>query len=126
MSDRDRQRQHDRTNNMSSSMHDRVHSGDSDFDGRSDITGGAAFGSLNNPDEQTLDSYSFMHTVLFYILAIGLSVAYSFFGLWIFEHYLDNSLMYETIPSLILFVVSLLLGFLSSKVILVFIKALRK
>lgn len=122
MSDRDKQNKHNRDSNISSSMHARVNVG-RDLNSNNDssnLFGHFDVGSMNNSDEKSSSSgnSSFLHTVLFYAIGFGLSVAFMFTGLWLFNDYFYGEGMNELWPSAVLIIVSFGIGFLISKLIL--------
>ncbi|MFL2061945.1 hypothetical protein ACEN4K_10445 [Marinilactibacillus psychrotolerans] len=123
MSDRDKQNKHTRESNISSSMHARVNVG-RDLNSNTDnsgLFGHFDVGSMNNLDEKgpSSDSPSFLNTALFYVIGIGLSIAFMLIGLWIFNDYFNSTESNEFWPSAASIVVPLILGFISSKLILI-------
>ncbi|MFL2105909.1 hypothetical protein [Desemzia sp. FAM 23991] len=107
MSDRDQQIRQNKNSTISSSMNARVNTGQNH-------TGG----STNNSDERVEEHSSFLKIFLFYVLTGVFAALYILFGLWAFQDYFYNEGLNEILPSLALLIFSLVLGSLSSKVIL--------
>lgn len=122
MSDRDKQNKHNRDSNISGSMYARVNVGNDVNNANNGSRQHNIAGSMNNSDEKNTDynssSHSFLYTVLFYVIGFGLSVAYMYIGLWIFNDYFNTPESNEFLPSAASIVVPVILGFLSSKIIL--------
>lgn len=124
MSDRDKQNKHNRDSNISGSMYARVNVGNDVNNANNGSRQNNIAGSMNNSDEKNTDynssSHSFLYTVLFYVIGFGLSVAYMYIGLWIFNDYFNSPESKEFLPAAASIVIPVILGFLSSKIILNF------
>lgn len=117
MSDRDKQIKHNRDSNMKNSMYDRVNIGRNNandkFDGPHLMHSG---GSMDNPDEKTnsTQSSSFTHMFFFYVIGFVLSAALIFIGYLVFRDIFFSVGMNQLLPSFLLVLGSLGIGFFSS------------
>ncbi len=117
MSDRDKQIKHNRDSNMKNSMYDRVNIGRNNandkFDGPHLMHSG---GSMDNPDEKTnsTQSSSFTHMLLFYVIGFVFSAALIFIGYLALRDVFFSVGMNQLLPSFVLVLGSLGIGFFSS------------
>ena len=117
MSDRDKQIKHNRDSNMKNSMYDRVNIGRNNandkFDGPHLMHSG---GSMDNPDEKTnsTPSSSFTHMLLFYVIGFVFSAALIFIGYLALRDVFFSVGMNQLLPSFVLVLGSLGIGFFSS------------
>ena len=117
MSDRDKQIKQNRDSNMSNSMYDRVNIGSNNannkFDGPHLMHTG---GSMDNPDEKTTtsSSQSFFHLFFYYLIGLMLSIGFIFIGYVMLRDSFFSVGMNQLLPSFLLVVISLGIGFFSS------------
>ena len=117
MSDRDKQIKHNRDSNMKNSMYDRVNIGRNNandkFDGPHLMHSG---GSMDNPDEKTnsTQSSSFTHMLFFYVIGFVFSAALIFIGYLALRDVFFSVGMNQLLPSFVLVLGSLGIGFFSS------------
>lgn len=119
MSDRDKQRKHNRENNIDSSLFSRVNVGqnaNNKFDSPKMTHAG---GSMHNPDEaEKYTHVSLPRTLLYYSLGVLFSGLIAFLGLKLFQDYFYGAGMNEPFPALILLIFSLTAGFGLSKFVI--------
>ena len=119
MSDRDKQYRYNQKSNISSSLYARVNVGQNadknSLDGAKPLHTG---GSMNNEDEKVSDNSSFSHTLLFYIIGLLMSAFIGFVFFKLFQDYFYGEGLNQMLPSLVLFLGSLSLGFFTSMIIL--------
>lgn len=118
MSDRDKQIKHNRDSNMKSSMYDRVNIGRNNANNKLDGPHlSHTSGSMNNPDEKVnkTPSYSLLHQFLFYLIGFIFSTALIYIGYLVFRETFFSVGMDQLLPSFLLVLVSLGIGFFSSK-----------
>lgn len=113
MSNRDHQSKYDKENNISSSMYDRVNVSQTSGNTNTNRT----TGSMNNSDEKTPDPSSFSTTLFNYIFRLVFTLGYIFIGLWVFKDYFYGEGIDQLLPSVILLFASIILGFISTKMI---------
>lgn len=113
MSNRDHQNKYDKENNISSSMYDRVNASQTSGNTNTNRT----TGSMNNSDEKAPDPSSFSTTLFNYIFRFVFTLGYIFIGLWVFKDYFYGEGIDQLLPSVILLFVSIVLGFISTKMI---------
>ncbi|MEG0679584.1 MAG: hypothetical protein RR439_07065 [Carnobacterium sp.] len=119
MSDREKQQKYNRENNISGSMYARVNVGQNADKNKLDSakmshTGG----SMNNKDERVIDNNSLTYTVLYYVIGFLVSFVIGFILFRLFHNYFYNEGINELLPSLLLISISLIGGFLSSRLVL--------
>lgn len=119
MSDRDRQRKHEQENNISGSLYARVNVGQ---DASQDILDGSSVtpiaGSMNNGDERVPYDSHCPYPFWYYVLGVGFSVLIGSAIFWLFRGYFYGEGMNQVLPSAMLLVGALGVGFLSAKFIL--------
>ena len=118
MSTRDNQKKYDDKSNVDSSIYSRVNIGqgaNNKFDGPNLTHSG---GSMNNPDEQVHHRSSSLTTVLYYVVGSVISAATVFAGMQIFHDYFYGEGLNKVLPSLLLLLGSLAIGFFCSKLIM--------
>jgi len=118
MSTRDNQKKYDDKSNVDSSIYSRVNIGQgasNKFDGPNLTHSG---GSMNNPDERVNQGSSSLTTALYYMVGSIISALILFAGLQIFHDYFYGEALNKVIPSLLLLLGSLAIGFVCSKVIM--------
>ena len=126
MSTRDNQKKYDDKSNVDSSIYSRVNIGqgaNNKFDGPNLTHSG---GSMNNPDEQVHHKSSFWATVIYYVVGIVISASIAFAGMQIFHDYFYGEGLNKLVPSLLLLLGSLAIGFFSAKWIMKKIVRLKK
>ena len=114
MSTRDNQKKYDYKSNVDSSIYSRVNIGqgaNNKFDGPNLTHSG---GSMNNPDEQVHHKSSFWATVIYYVVGIVISASIAFAGMQIFHDYFYGEGLNKLLPSLLLLLGSLAIGFFSA------------
>ena len=115
MSTRDNQKKYDYKSNVDSSIYSRVNIGqgaNNKFDGPNLTHSG---GSMNNPDEHVHHRSSSLTTVLYYVVGSVISAAIIFAGMQIFHDYFYGEGLNKLLPSLLLLLGSLAIGFFSAK-----------
>ena len=115
MSTRDNQKKYDDKSNVDSSIYSRVNIGqgaNNKFDGPNLTHSG---GSMNNPDEHVHHRSSSLTTVLYYVVGSVISAAIIFAGMQIFHDYFYGEGLNKLLPSLLLLLGSLAIGFFSAK-----------
>ncbi|WP_106450801.1 hypothetical protein [Trichococcus alkaliphilus] len=118
MSTRDNQKKYDDKSNVDSSIYSRINIGqgaNNKFDGPNLTHSG---GSMNNPDEQVHQRSSSLTTVLYYVVGSVISAATVFAGMQIFHDYFYGEGLNKLLPSLLLLLGSLAIGFFCSKLIM--------
>ena len=118
MSTRDNQKKYDDKSNVDSSIYSRVNIGqgaNNKFDGPNLTHSG---GSMNNPDEQVHHRSSSLTTGLYYVVGIVISAGIIFASMQIFHDYFYGEGLNKVIPSLLLLLGSLAIGFICSKLII--------
>lgn len=118
MSTRDNQKKYDDKSNVDSSIYSRVNIGqgaNNKFDGPNLTHSG---GSMNNPDERVHHRNSSWTTVIYYVIGIVISAATIFVGMQIFHDYFYGEGLNKLLPSLLLLLGSLAIGFICSKLIM--------
>ena len=126
MSTRDNQKKYDDKSNVDSSIYSRVNIGqgaNNKFDGPNLTHSG---GSMNNPDEHVHHRSSSLTTVLYYVVGSVISAAIIFAGMQIFHDYFYGEGLNKLVPSLLLLLGSLAIGFFSAKWIMKKIVRLKK
>ena len=114
MSTRDNQKKYDDKSNVDSSIYSRVNIGqgaNNKFDGTNLTHSG---GSMNNPDEQVHPRNSSLTTVIYYVVGSVISAAIIFAGMQIFHDYFYGEGLNKLLPSLLLLLGSLAIGFFSA------------
>ena len=114
MSTRDNQKKYDDKSNVDSSIYSRVNIGqgaNNKFDGPNLTHSG---GSMNNPDEHVHHRSSSLTTVLYYVVGSVISAAIIFAGMQIFHDYFYGEGLNKLLPSLLLLLGSLAIGFVSA------------
>ena len=114
MSTRDNQKKYDDKSNVDSSIYSRVNIGqgaNNKFDGPNLTHSG---GSMNNPDEHVHHRSSSLTTVLYYVVGSVISAAIIFAGMQIFHDYFYGEGLNKLLPSLLLLLGSLAIGFFSA------------
>ena len=114
MSTRDNQKKYDYKSNVDSSIYSRVNIGqgaNNKFDGPNLTHSG---GSMNNPDEQVHPRNSSLTTVIYYVVGSVISAAIIFAGMQIFHDYFYGEGLNKLLPSLLLLLGSLAIGFFSA------------
>ena len=114
MSTRDNQKKYDDKSNVDSSIYSRVNIGqgaNNKFDGPNLTHSG---GSMNNPDEHVHHRSSSLTTVIYYVIGIVISAAIVFAGMQIFHDYFYGEGLNKLLPSLLLLLGSLAIGFFSA------------
>lgn len=115
MSTRDNQKKYDDKSNVDSSIYSRVNIGQgasNKFDGPNLTHSG---GSMSNPDEHVRHRSSSLATVLYYVVGSVISAAIIFVGMQIFHDYFYGEGLNKLLPSLLLLLGSLAIGFSSAK-----------
>lgn len=115
MSTRDNQKKYDDKSNVDSSIYSRVNIGqgaNNKFDGPNLTHSG---GSMNNPDEHVHHRNSSLTTVIYYVIGSIISAAILFAGMQIFHDYFYGEGLNKLLPSLLLLLGSLAIGFSSAK-----------
>ena len=115
MSTRDNQKKYDDKSNVDSSIYSRVNIGqgaNNKFDGPNLTHSG---GSMNNPDEQVHHRSSSLTTGLYYVVGIVISAVIIFASMQIFHDYFYGEGLNKLVPSLLLLLGSLAIGFFSAK-----------
>ena len=126
MSTRDNQKKYDYKSNVDSSIYSRVNIGqgaNNKFDGPNLTHSG---GSMNNPDEQVHHRSSSLTTGLYYVVGSVISAGIIFAGMQIFHDYFYGEGLNKLVPSLLLLLGSLAIGFFSAKWIMKKIVRLKK
>ena len=114
MSTRDNQKKYDDKSNVDSSIYSRVNIGqgaNNKFDGPNLTHSG---GSMNNPDEHVHHRSSSLTTGLYYVVGSVISAAIIFAGMQIFHDYFYGEGLNKLLPSLLLLLGSLAIGFFSA------------
>ena len=114
MSTRVNQKKYDDKSNVDSSIYSRVNIGqgaNNKFDGPNLTHSG---GSMNNPDEHVHHRSSSLTTVLYYVVGSVISAAIIFAGMQIFHDYFYGEGLNKLLPSLLLLLGSLAIGFFSA------------
>lgn len=114
MSTRDNQKKYDDKSNVDSSIYSRVNIGQgasNKFDGPNLTHSG---GSMNNPDEHVHHRRSSLATAIYYVIGIVISAAIVFAGMQIFHDYFYGEGLNKLLPSLLLLLGSLAIGFFSA------------
>ena len=70
---------------------------------------------MNNPDEQVHPRNSSLTTVIYYVVGSVISAAIAFAGMQIFHDYFYGEGLNKLVPSLLLLLGSLAIGFFSAK-----------
>ena len=70
---------------------------------------------MNNPDEHVHHKSSFWATVIYYVVGIVISASIAFAGMQIFHDYFYGEGLNKLLPSLLLLLGSLAIGFFSAK-----------
>ena len=115
MSTRDNQKKYDDKSNVDSSIYSRVNIGqgaNNKFDGPNLTHSG---GSMNNPDEHVHHRSSSLTTGLYYVVGSFISAAILFAGMQIFHDYFYGEGLNKLVPSLLLLLGSLAIGFFCAK-----------
>lgn len=115
MSTRDNQKKYDDKSNVDSSIYSRVNIGQgasNKFDGPNLTHSG---GSMNNPDEHVHHRSSSLTTGLYYVVGSVISAGIIFAGMQIFHDYFYGEGLNKLVPSLLLLLGSLAIGFFSAK-----------
>ena len=115
MSTRDNQKKYDYKSNVDSSIYSRVNIGqgaNNKFDGPNLTHSG---GSMNNPDEHVHHRSSSLTTGLYYVVGSVISAGIIFAGMQIFHDYFYGEGLNKLLPSLLLLLGSLAIGFFSAK-----------
>lgn len=115
MSTRDNQKKYDDQSNVDSSIYSRVNIGqgaNNKFDGPNLTHSG---GSMNNPDEHVHHRSSALATAIYYVIGSVISAAIAFAGMQIFHDYFYGEGLNKLLPSLLLLLGSLAIGFFSAK-----------
>lgn len=115
MSTRDNQKKYYDKSNVDSSIYSRVNIGqgaNNKFDGPNLTHSG---GSMNNPDEHVHHRNSSLTTVIYYVIGSIISAAILFAGMQIFHDYFYGEGLNKLLPSLLLLLGSLAIGFSSAK-----------
>ena len=118
MSTRDNQKKYDDKSNVDSSIYSRVNIGqgaNNKFDGPNLTHSG---GSMNNPDERVLRRGGSLNTVIYYVVGCTISALIVFAGMQIFHDYFYSEGLNKLLPSLLLLLGSLAIGFSCSKLIM--------
>ncbi|WP_320163981.1 hypothetical protein [uncultured Trichococcus sp.] len=118
MSTRDNQKKYDDKSNVDSSIYSRVNIGQgasNKFDSPNLTHSG---GSMNNPDERVHHRSSSWTTVLYYVIGIVISAAIIFAGMQIFHDYFYGEGLNKLLPSLLLLLGSLAIGFFCANLII--------
>ena len=126
MSTRDNQKKYDDKSNVDSSIYSRVNIGqgaNNKFDGPNLTHSG---GSMNNPDEHVHHRSSSLTTGLYYVVGSVISAGIIFAGMQIFHEYFYGEGLNKLVPSLLLLLGSLAIGFFSAKWIMKKIVRLKK
>ena len=126
MSTRDNQKKYDDKSNVDSSIYSRVNIGqgaNNKFDGPNLTHSG---GSMNNPDEHVHHRSSSLTTGLYYVVGSVISAGIIFAGMQIFHDYFYGEGLNKLLPSLLLLLGSLAIGFFSAKWIMKKIVRLKK
>ena len=126
MSTRDNQKKYDDKSNVDSSIYSRVNIGQgasNKFDGPNLTHSG---GSMNNPDEHVHHRSSSLTTGLYYVVGSVISAGIIFAGMQIFHDYFYGEGLNKLVPSLLLLLGSLAIGFFSAKWIMKKIVRLKK
>ena len=126
MSTRDNQKKYDDKSNVDSSIYSRVNIGqgaNNKFDGPNLTHSG---GSMNNPDEHVHHRSSSLTTGLYYVVGSVISAGIIFAGMQIFHDYFYGEGLNKLVPSLLLLLGSLSIGFFSAKWIMKKIVRLKK
>ena len=114
MSTRDNQKKYDDKSNVDSSIYSRVNIGqgaNNKFDGPNLTHSG---GGMNNPDEQVHPRNSSLTTVIYYVVGSVIPAAIIFAGMQIFHDYFYGEGLNKLLPSLLLLLGSLAIGFFSA------------
>lgn len=114
MSTRDNQKKYDDKSNVDSSIYSRVNIGqgaNNKFDGPNLTHSG---GSMNNPDEHVHHRSSSLTTGLYYVVGSVISAGIIFAGMQIFHDYFYGEGLNKLVPSLLLLLGSLAIGFFSA------------
>ena len=114
MSTRDNQKKYDYKSNVDSSIYSRVNIGqgaNNKFDGPNLTHSG---GSMNNPDEHVHHRSSSLTTGLYYVVGSVISAGIIFAGMQIFHDYFYGEGLNKLLPSLLLLLGSLAIGFFSA------------
>ena len=115
MSTRDNQKKYDYKSNVDSSIYSRVNIGqgaNNKFDGPNLTHSG---GSMNNPDEHVHHRSSSLTTGLYYVVGSVISAGIIFAGMQIFHDYFYGEGLNKLVPSLLLLLGSLAIGFFCAK-----------
>ena len=115
MSTRDNQKKYDDKSNEDSSIYSRVNIGQgasNKFDGPNLTHSG---GNMNNPDETVHNRSRSLTTVLYYVVGIVISASIVFAGMQILHDYFYGEGLNKLLPSLLLLLGSLAIGFFSAK-----------
>ena len=115
MSTRDNQKKYDDKSNVDSSIYSRVNIGqgaNNKFDGPNLTHSG---GSMNNPDEHVHHRSSSLTTGLYYVVGSVISAGIIFASMQIFHDYFYGEGLNKLVPSLLLLLGSLAIGFFSAK-----------
>ena len=126
MSTRENQKKYDDKSNVDSSIYSRVNIGqgaNNKFDGPNLTHSG---GSMNNPDEHVHHRSSSLTTGLYYVVGSVISAGIIFAGMQIFHDYFYGEGLNKLVPSLLLLLGSLAIGFFSAKWIMKKIVRLKK
>ena len=126
MSTRDNQKKYDDKSNVDSYIYSRVNIGqgaNNKFDGPNLTHSG---GSMNNPDEHVHHRSSSLTTGLYYVVGSVISAGIIFAGMQIFHDYFYGEGLNKLVPSLLLLLGSLAIGFFSAKWIMKKIVRLKK
>ena len=126
MSTRDNQKKYDDKSNVDSSIYSRVNIGqgaNNKFDGPNLTHSG---GSMNNPDEHVHHRSSSLTTGLYNVVGSVISAGIIFAGMQIFHDYFYGEGLNKLVPSLLLLLGSLAIGFFSAKWIMKKIVRLKK
>lgn len=118
MSTRDNQKKYDDKSNVDSSIYSRVNIGQgasNKFDGPNLTHSG---GSMNNPDEQVHHRNSSLTTVIYYVIGSVISAVIIFASMQIFHDYFYSEGLNKLLPSLLLLLGSLTVGFFCAKLIM--------
>lgn len=118
MSTRDNQKKYDDKSNVDSSIYSRVNIGqgaNNKFDSPNLTHSG---GSMNNPDERVQRRSGSLTTIIYYVIGCIVSSLIVFAGMQIFHNYFYGEALNKVIPSLLLLLGSLAIGFICSKLIM--------
>ena len=115
MSTRDNQKKYDDKSNVDSSIYSRVNIGqgaNNKFDGPNLTHSG---GRMNNTDEKVHNRSSSLTTGLYYVVGSVISAGIIFAGMQIFHDYFYGEGLNKLVPSLLLLLGSLAIGFFCAK-----------